>query len=494
MLRRRKGVGLIAACEAPDLFGFPLWPRQRDLLRAVEQGPRLHVWALGRRSGKTTLAALVALWDCLLRPDLQARVRPGERRHAVAVATNLRQARLFVQAARSVVERSPLLRPMIEQATEDELLFSNGTALSAFPCSSRGARGWPISTLLMDEAAHFVSETEGPQVAERVFSSLAPSTAQFGDDARIILASTPYGQDGLFATLYQQAAAGELADGRAQRFPTADVNPTIGRDFLDRERARDPDGYRSEYEALFVGGGAAFLDPDRIADAVADRGELLPEQATAWVAGLDPAFSSDPFGLALVGRETIDPCRVGLDVPRLVLGLARSWKPSRRKVRSFEERRGVEDAVLAEVAEVCRRYGARVVTDQYAAPAIVDALRRRGLHVESVSMTATTKTEAFGELRARLYGGSLELYDHADLLAELRRLRTRYRAGSASVVNPRVGGSHGDLAQGLALAVHAQRGPSPESRANTGSIGVALADELRTDVDALAPFRPGMAF
>jgi hypothetical protein len=39
---------------------------------------------------------------------------------------------------------------------------------------------------------------------------------------------------------------------------------------------------------------------------------------------------------------------------------------------------------------------------------------------------------------------------------ELRRLRTRYLAGHAAVVNPRVGGSHGDMAQALALAVMEQ--------------------------------------
>lgn len=448
-------VGLLSACDDGALLRFPLWPRQRRLLRSVEKGPRLHVWALGRRSGKTTLAALVGLWDCLLRPELDALVRPGERRYAVAVATNLRQARLFVSAARSIVERSPLLAELLAEATEDELRFSNGTALAAFPCTARGARGWPVSTLLMDEAAHFISETEGPQVAERVFASLAPATAQFGDAARILLASTPYGQDGLFATVYAQAAGDELRDAKAHRAATAEMNPTISRALLAREQARDPDGFRSEYEAEFVGGGMAYLDPDRIAEAVADRAELLPDQARGWVAGLDPAFSSDPFGLVLVGRDPADR-------DRLLVGLARAWKPARRKPRSFEERRAVEDSTLAEVAAVCLRYHVRrVVTDQYAAPAIVDYLRRKGLSVRTVPMSATSKTEAFGELRARLYAGSIELYDHPDLLAELRRLRTRYAAGSASVVNPRVGGSHGDLAQALALAVFESRRRRP---------------------------------
>jgi hypothetical protein len=157
-------VGLLQACDDVQLFRrgldpHGLWPRQRALLGPVESGPRLHVWALGRRSSKTTSAALVGLWDCLL--GLDRMVRPGERRHAVAIATNLRQARLFVRAALSIVDRSPLLAELVEAVSEDELLFANGTALSAFPCSSRGARGWPISSLLFDEFAHFLSETEG---------------------------------------------------------------------------------------------------------------------------------------------------------------------------------------------------------------------------------------------------------------------------------------------------------------------------------------------
>jgi hypothetical protein len=82
----------------------------------------------------------------------------------------------------------------------------------------------------------------------------------------------------------------------------------------------------------------------------------------------------------------------------------------------------------------------RVVTDQCAAPAVVERLRRAGLRVKTIPMTAATKTAAFLELRARLNYRTLDLYEHADLLAELRRLRTRYTAGTSSVVNPRVRG------------------------------------------------------
>jgi hypothetical protein len=69
-------------------------------------------------------------------------------------------------------------------------------------------------------------------------------------------------------------------------------------------------------------------------------------------------------------------------------------------------------------------------------------------------MTAPSKDAAFGFLKGRLNEGSLEIYEHADLQAELRRLRTKYAAGRSMVVNPRVARSHGDLAQALALAVY----------------------------------------
>jgi phage terminase large subunit-like protein len=166
-----------------------------------------------------------------------------------------------------------------------------------------------------------------------------------------------------------------------------------------------------------------------------------------WICGLDPAFSGDPFGLCIVGRVAGER--------KLRLGVARSWKTTKsKKTAGFEERRAFEDEILLEVSELCKQYAVQtVVTDQYCAPQVRERLTRAGLYVETLAMTANSKTQAFGELRARLLAGELELYEHPPLLAELRRLRTKFTAGSAQVVNPRVGGSHGDLVQALALAV-----------------------------------------
>ncbi len=338
-----------------------------------------------------------------------------------------------------------MLSEMVEAVTEDEIAFSNDMTLSAFPCSSRAGRGWPIFALALDEAAHLMTETEGFQAGARVLEALMPATAQFGRDARVIISSTPYGSDGFFPAMFEQAASGELPDAIAQQASTAEANPMIDPGFLEAERARDPDGFAGEYEAQFVGSGSNYLDATRVDAALAERGELEPSACARWIAGLDPAFSSDPFGLAIVG---LDPDGSG----RLRLGLARSWKP--RKGATFDDRREHEDRVLGEVAEVVRAYCGQVVTDQFAAPAILDRLRREGLSVEMIPMGPGTKTSAYQELRSRLYLESLELYHEPGLIAELKRLRSKFTAGQAAVVNPRVNGSHGDMAQALALAVY----------------------------------------
>lgn len=281
-----------------------------------------------------------------------------------------------------------------------------------------------------------------------------PSTAQFGDGARVLVASTPYGTEGLFAKLYQQASSGELADAIAQHASTAEANPAIPRSLLESEQARDPDGFRQEYEAQFTGSGDSYLDFERI--ELAARGPLEPDACTGWIAGLDPAFARDPMGLAIVGRHPHD---------RHLLRLG--YAESRRATGGFT-------GPLDEVATICKRYGARVVTDQHAAVPVVERLRRAGLTVSVHNVSASSKTAAFGELRARLYSQELEIYEHPALIAELTRLRTRYAAGSAAVVNPRIGGSHGDVASALSLAIYELRAARGQQRRLR--VGVAETD------------------
>ncbi|HZT46022.1 MAG TPA: hypothetical protein VFA24_07565 [Gaiellaceae bacterium] len=465
-----RAAGLVEAVDDPNLLGsFAPYPKQRELLESIEEGPRLHVLACGRRAGKTSIGAAAAVWDATLRPVLARYLRPGERRYAVCVAVNLRQARHFVSICRALVESSPLLRRLLVTASDDELVFSTGCTIAAFPCTARGGRGWPISTLVLDEHAHHV-DLEGSNIAaEQVWRALAPSTYQFGHDGRIVVASTPWGTEGHFAELFKRVQGG--AEGRVYQYASHELNTALDPETLAEEFANDPDAYRSEVLAEFVPGGGNYIDPVRLADAVGGHGTLgrLDALAGSWVLGCDLAFSRDPAAAVLVGREAEHP-------ERIRVGGVWSWEPQRTS--SFEERRAQEDSLVGEVAAIANYYGARVVIDQYMAPQVATALARADVAVETLHLSAETKSLAFAELRSRLFDGTLVLLDDADLLRELRSLRSQVRAGKASVTTPRTRGAHADRAVALALAVwaHAQGGGDLE-----GDVG--WLNEQGRDVD-----------
>jgi phage terminase large subunit-like protein len=189
-------IGLLDACDDRDLFGVELWPRQRKILEQIDSGAyREVVLALGRRSGKNLMAALAAVHDAAFR-DLRRYLRKGERRYIVVVAAGREQSGLTLQFVRELVGGSELLSECVESDTEESITIRQPhtdalVVIKTIPCSARTGRGLAISTLVFDEMAHWLTDGEGPAVADRVYRALSPSVAQFQAEARIIAISTP---------------------------------------------------------------------------------------------------------------------------------------------------------------------------------------------------------------------------------------------------------------------------------------------------------------
>ena len=461
-------IGLLVACDDPQLLGLDPWPEQRNILQTIDSGDyREVVLALGRRSGKSLMSAAVAVHDAAFR-DLTAYLRPGEVRHVLCVAASREQAGVVFRFARGLLADSPLLRDTIVAETADSITVRQPATgaevvIRTAPCSARTIRGLAVSTAILDELAHFADATDGPAVAAHVYRSVLPSLAQFQEHGRLLAISTPWGRSGTFFDLYTRAESGAREGAIAINASTREMNPTLSDDYFAEQRANDPELFAGEFEAAFTASGGAFFDWDRIQAAVADdRFELPADDAHSPVAALDPAFARDPFALAIVDR---DPERAG----RLRLALSRSWLPEGGEL-AF-------DSVLDQVAEICHRYGAtRVVVDQFCSAPVCQRLAAKGLAAREVTMTATSKTAIYSTLKAKLYAGELELYRHEPLLAELSRIEAHYTAGSASIRIPRVGRSHGDLAQALALGVHELRHRPP--RGHGVRLGVRRAGVL----------------
>ena len=316
-MKTASAIGLVEAAEDKALFGLTLSERQRELMALIEEHHTV-IASCGRQSGKTLSASVTAVWNLLLRPDLDERAQ-GSARHVIVVANSREQARITLAFGREFCERSPLLRSELLGVREDKIVFKSGRTLIAVPCADRVVRGLRSSMIIFDEAGHFLSEAFGPRTLERIYAALRPSLVTFGEDGKVFVASTP-GDSGFFARLYAQAEAGELPRASAFTAPTAEMNPAVDASFLEAERATLGDGdYRREYLGEFVAGGsAAFFSEEDLRACVGRYETLEPGEGSAWVLGLDPSFSSDPSGIAVVGRSKDDR-------KRLVVALTERW-------------------------------------------------------------------------------------------------------------------------------------------------------------------------
>src|SRR5262249_28413027 len=146
------------------------------------------------------------------------------------------------------------------------------------------------------------------------------------------------GNDNLLARMYYRAVAGELADTAAVQAPSWVMNPTLTKEVLAFEEARDPDDYAQEFGAQPQSPGDAYLSFDRI--QIADR-PPLPADALSGplVMGLDPSFASDPAGVVILGRDRSNPDRLVVACARAIGGRHREFEPT-----------------MAEIVELAREY------------------------------------------------------------------------------------------------------------------------------------------
>jgi hypothetical protein len=467
----RRPPSILEACADRHLLGVSLYPAQAEFLSIIESGTYTDlVAAWGRRSGKSLVAATWSAYDAVFR-DLSAYLRWRERRSVVIVAASREQAGVTLGYVRELLENSPTLATAIVGQTDESVtvrqpMTGAHVTIRTAPCSARSIRGAAASTIVLDECGHWLTDSEGPAVASRVYRSLRPSTVQFREHGRALLISSPWGQQGLFFERYSQAVSGEHPEMHASRLATWEVNPSLSRDVLEPERHRDPLGFESEFAAEFAAGGDALFDAGQLDARIRGRRELAPgDVAGAWI-GLDAAFTRDSFAAVVVDRDQGDPSRL-----RLVA--VREWRPSPGRPVDFEH-------VIGEIALLGRRYGlGRAYTDQHAGQPIVQALRKAGLAASVVTLTAQSKPAGWLVLRQRITDGTLELYRHDALLSQLRQVTVFYGSGGRQDVRqPRTSAGHGDLASALMLAVSQARG------ASTAPVVYSAADVRIESVEA----------
>lgn len=195
-----------------------------------------------------------------------------------------------------------------------DIVLQNGGRIVFRPSTDNAARGLEsVSAILFDECA-FVDGIEN------IYGAALPSTDMLGDDARIIILSTPNGRQGFYwqrlnehngeydvLKVCEQMRSGELPpvfhwideEGWVKFFVHWKAHPIYGKQakYLEqtKKKKRITDGQlQREYNLGFDDQGANVFPPKLLAEC-ANGGWLTPQYGRAYVAGIDPAFGSNDF-------------------------------------------------------------------------------------------------------------------------------------------------------------------------------------------------------
>src|SRR5262249_12923693 len=110
---------------------------------------------LGRRSGKSILAALLAVWaTCCCTYTLA----PGEVGIFIVIAADRKQARVIKRYISGLLRAHPSLEALIETETAEAIWLTNGLCIEIHTCSYRSLRGYTCIGAAVDEVAFWDSE------------------------------------------------------------------------------------------------------------------------------------------------------------------------------------------------------------------------------------------------------------------------------------------------------------------------------------------------
>lgn len=283
-------------------------PWQANFLRSTH--PRLCL-NCSRQSGKSSTAAILALWEAIHKP----------RSTIVLDSPSLRQSQeLMLKFAEflDMVDKNVKL----DSDTKLSVRFANGSRVLALPGSEKTIRGISAVTLLiLDEAA---------AIPDELYGAVRPMLAV--SKGRLVLMSTPRGEQGFFYDTWAKSRGWEKIEVPWQQCPR--IDPA----FIEEERLERGNAWvAQEYECQFIGAGAT-----RIQRAWLKYEDRTPPQPQLNISlGVDLAISeketADYTAGAVMGRDREGILHV-LDVQRIrgsfseqitfISQMAAKWKPS----------------------------------------------------------------------------------------------------------------------------------------------------------------------
>jgi len=212
-------------------FGLPMTDEQRAFYRqhtgrqTPPTGPAREAWLIvGRRGGKSRIAALVAVYLACFR-DYRSVLAPGERGTLPIIAADRRQARTVFCYVTGLLDSCPMLARMVSNRTAESIELTNGVTIEVHTASFRSVRGYTVVSCVLDEVAFWRTEDSANPDRE-IVNALRPAMATV-PGALLLAISSPYARRGCLWDAYRQhhGRDGDLV--LVWQAPTRAMNPTV---------------------------------------------------------------------------------------------------------------------------------------------------------------------------------------------------------------------------------------------------------------------------
>jgi hypothetical protein len=422
------------------LYGLPLSDDEAETVRACtgrdpdtlpKDGFRTSLFLIGRRSGKSRVAAVVGAYEAALAGH-EKKLSPGERGLVAVAAPSKPQARITLHYLKALFE-TPLLAGEVANQTKDGVELKSGTRIEVMAGHFRTARGFTLLAAVIEECAFFGLDEESKVKSDaELVRAVKPGLAT--TQGKLVAITSPYAKKGWTYSQYQKHHGSDRGKTLVWKCETRRMNPTLLQSEVDDAMQEDPAAARSEWFGEFRDDVAAFINRELVDDLVVKGRTLLPPvNGVRYVAFVDPSGGrSDSMTCCVCHREG----RV------VVVDLLLEFRPP------FDPY-----DVVNRIAREVKAYGVeRVVGDNFGADFVARAFIACGLRY---TKSDKPKSSLYVELLPRLTSREVELPDCPRLVDQVAGLERRVRAGGRDVIDHAPGG-HDDLANAVAGgAVHA---------------------------------------
>lgn len=320
----------------PALGNCEPWPAQKEILRDFyqldEKGRRIKcdlMMLAGRRSGKTTLTALISGYEVfrlfmLDNPQKHYKIAPNSEIQIINVAPKREQAieTIFGRTC-ELVRNSPWFMSQRLEYVNTSLKFpEKNITIQPFGSNSQTGVGRTAKAFLADEVSYF-TDTENGRSAKDVYNELSKSTSTFlpfNEGVNVAISSVRFDGDFLTSRYYQSQESPEGWENTLTIWkPTWELNPDLTEEVLAAEKLKDPEEYARQYGAepglavksFFEEALMKYIE-DHMKDnnIFGEEGRFIREVKSApdakfYIIATDPSAKNDTFGLS-IGYVTHD--------------------------------------------------------------------------------------------------------------------------------------------------------------------------------------------